>query len=54
MDVDDDELYVENFPKDFVDSVYMKLHPELKSIQIKQFVASHNDSLKKKMESEEY
>jgi hypothetical protein len=38
MEVDDDELYVENFPKDFADTVYMNLHPELASIQIKQYV----------------
>jgi hypothetical protein len=43
MEVDDNELYAENFPKDFVDSVYMELHPELVSLQIKRFVKDNND-----------
>ena len=54
MEVDDDELYVENFPKDFTDSVYMKLHPELQAIQVKQFVKAHNDSLKNQMDADKY
>ena len=54
MEVDDNELYAENFPKDFVDSVYMELHPELVSLQIKQFVKDHNDSLKTNMDADRY
>ena len=54
MEVDDDELYVENFPKDFADTVYMNLHPELASIQIKQYVKDHNESLKASMDEAAY
>ena len=54
MEVDDDELYTGNFPKDFVDSVYAKLHPELRTIQIRTFVSTHNDSLKEAMESDAF
>lgn len=45
MEVDEDEVFAENFPKDFVDSVYMQVHPELRSLQIKDYVKSYNDSL---------
>ncbi len=54
MEVDDDELYSENFPKDFVDSVYMQLNPVLRSRQIVDYIALHNDSLKKNMKSDAY
>lgn len=54
MEVDEQELYVENYPEDFVDTVYMELHPILRSMQIKNFIKSHNDSLVKKMSPESY
>ena len=54
MEVDEQEQYVENYPEDFVDTVYMELHPVLRSMQIKMFVKSHNDSLMEKMSSESF
>ena len=54
MEVDDNELYSENFPKDFVDSVYMELHPELRAIQIKNYVKNHNAALKDSLSEEAY
>jgi hypothetical protein len=54
MEVDDDELYSENFPKDFVDTVYMQLNPALRSRQIVDYIVSYNDSLKKNMKPEAY
>lgn len=54
MEVDENELYSENFPKDFSDSVYMQLHPELRSIQIRNYVKARNTRLKDSLSADAY
>lgn len=54
MEVDDNELYSENYPKDFVDSVYINLHPELIAIHVKNYVKSYNQSIKDSLSAEKY
>ncbi len=54
MEVDDNELYSENFPKDFSDTVYMQLHPELRSIQVRNYVKERNARLKDSLSADAY
>ena len=45
MEVDSDEAVAENFPADFVASEYVQLHPELVSLQVRDYVKDYNKSL---------
>ena len=45
MDVSDSEAVQENFPKDFVNAVYIDLHPELVSLQIQDYISKYNKAL---------
>ena len=54
MEVDDNELNSENFPKDFSDTVYMQLHPELRSIQVRNYVKERNARLKDSLSADAY
>jgi len=47
MAVDENEVLEGNLPADFDVNEYMELHPELKRIQIKDYIALHNDNAKK-------
>lgn len=46
MDIEDSEAIAENFPDDFSGAVYMELHPELVSLQIRNYIAGYNDEVK--------
>lgn len=46
MEVDDDEAYSENLPKDFSYAEYMAIHPTLRYLQIKDYVTDHNAAVK--------
>lgn len=45
MDVSESESVAENYPDDFDVNVYMELHPELRSLQIQDYVSNYNDAL---------
>lgn len=45
MDVNDSDAVAENFPSDFSDAEYVKLYPQLVSLQMLDFVTNYNDSL---------
>lgn len=45
MDVSEDEAVAENYPDDFDVTVYMELHPELRSLQIQDYVSTYNSAL---------
>ena len=47
MAIDDEEILEGNLPADFDVNEYMELHPELKRIQIKDFIAIHNENAEK-------
>jgi len=47
MSVDEAEALEGNLPADFNVDEYMELHPELKRIQIKDFIAIHNENAEK-------
>ena len=47
MAIDDNEILEGNLPADFDVNEYMELHPELKRIQIKDYIATHNDNAEK-------
>jgi len=47
MAVDENEVLEGNLPADFDVNEYMELHPELKRIQIKDYIAQHNENAKK-------
>jgi len=49
MDVDDAEAISENFPEDFDGAVYMELHPELVSIQVRNYIADYNAGVKESL-----
>ena len=49
MDIDDAETVSENFPEDFDDAVYMELHPELVSMQVRNYIADYNASVKESL-----
>lgn len=49
MDIDDAEAVSENFPEDFDDAVYMELHPELVSMQVRNYIADYNASVKESL-----
>ena len=46
MEVDEAEAISENFPEDFDGAVYMELHPELRSLQVRNYVADYNAGVK--------
>lgn len=46
MDVDDSEAVTENFPDDFSGAVYMELHPELVSLQVRNYIVNVNTEAK--------
>jgi len=46
MDVDDSEVATENFPEDFDGAVYAELHPELVSLQVRNYVLNANADAK--------
>ncbi len=52
MDIDDAEAISENFPEDFDGAVYMELHPELVSIQVRNYIADYNASVKESLAAE--
>jgi len=54
LEVDESEEYSENFPADFVDSVYMELHPVLRSAQIADYVKERNAAFKDSLGAEKY
>lgn len=54
LDVDESEEYSENFPADFVDSVYMEIHPYLRAAQIKDYVKERNDAFKASMDADAF
>lgn len=45
MDVSESESVAENYPDDFDVTVYMELHPELRSLQIQDYVSNYNSAL---------
>lgn len=45
MELDADETMAENFPSDFVASEYVRLHPELVSLQVRDYVKDYNTAL---------
>lgn len=45
MDVSESESMAENYPDDFDVTVYMELHPELRSLQIQDYVSNYNTAL---------
>ncbi len=45
MEVSEAESVEENFPKDFVAAEYVELHPELISLQIRDYVKAYNGAL---------
>ena len=45
LEVDEAEAISENFPEDFDGAVYMELHPELRSLQVRNYVADYNAGL---------
>ena len=47
MAIDDNEILEGNLPADFDVNEYMELHPELKRIQIKDYIAIHNENAEK-------
>lgn len=47
MSVDEAESLEGNLPADFDVNEYIELHPELKRVQIKDYIALHNDKAKK-------
>lgn len=47
MAVDENEALEGNLPADFDVNEYMELHPELKRLQIKDYIAIHNESAEK-------
>lgn len=42
MDIDDDEAIKENFPDDFDRAVYVEIHPELVSLQVRNYIVNAN------------
>lgn len=53
MDVDSAEALEENFPADFDHATYMQLYPQLVSLQVRDYVSSHNASVKGSLTSEQ-
>lgn len=45
MDVSESESMAGNYPDDFDVTVYMELHPELRSLQIQDYVSNYNTAL---------
>ena len=52
MDIDDAEAISENFPDDFDGAVYMELHPELVSLQVRNYIADYNAGVKESVAAE--
>lgn len=52
MDVEESEAIAENFPDDFSGAEYMELHPELVSLQIRNYIAGYNDEVKASLSAE--
>ena len=46
LDVDDSEAFTENFPEDFDGAVYMELHPQLVSLQVRNYIVNYNADAK--------
>lgn len=46
MSVDEDEAVAGNFPDDFDKAVYIQLHPELVSLQVRDYVSDYNTGVK--------
>ncbi len=53
MDVEYSEAVEENFPDDFDHAVYMQLHPELVSLQVRDYVNTYNAEAKTKLTPEQ-
>lgn len=53
MDISDSEAVSENFPSDFNNAEYAQLHPELVSLQIRDYVKSHNAAVKNAQTNEQ-
>lgn len=52
MDIEESEAVAENFPDDFSGAEYMQLHPELVSLQIRNYIAGYNDEVKGSLTAE--
>lgn len=52
MDIDEAESISENFPEDFDGAVYMELHPELVSIQVRNYITDYNAGVKESLAPE--
>lgn len=52
MSVDEDEAVSGNFPADFDKAVYIQLHPELVSLQVRDYVTDYNTGAKETLEKD--